>query len=102
MERNLKYTTIYTLKAENDIIETYTWYEHQQKGLGTRYVESVRRRINKIEQNPEIFSAKYKSYREAGVPRFPFVIIYRINKRRKIIRIFSIFHTAQNPAKKYK
>ncbi len=43
-----------------------------------------------------------KYYREVGISTFPFVIVYRIYKQRKLIRIFSVFHTNQNPGKKYR
>ena len=101
MEHKLKYSILYTPRAEKDLIDSFTWYERQQKGLGRRFIDTVKQRINKIEQGPELFGTKYKFYREASVPTFPYVIIYRIYNRKKIIRVFSVFHTAQNPKKKY-
>ena len=101
MQNKPAYTTILSIRAEKEIIASFDWYEDQQKGLGNRFVEKVLQRIANIEQGPVLFSFKYKSYREANITQFPFVIIYRINKRKNIIRVLSVFHTAQNPIKKY-
>jgi toxin ParE1/3/4 len=102
MEHKLKYAIVYTARAEKDLVDSFTWYEQQQKGLGARFINAVKHKINKIEQNPELFAIKCKPYREASVELFPYVIIYRIIKREKIIRVFSVFHTAKNTKHKYK
>ena len=69
MERKLGYTSVYTARAETNLVDSFAWYEQQQKGLGRRFVDTVKHTIGKIEQNPEVFAIKYKSYREAVVPR---------------------------------
>ncbi len=83
-------------------MESYDWYEDQLVGLGSRFIEDVKFWIHKIEQQPDLFSIKYKSYREVSIPTFPFLIIYRINKIKVSVRIVSVFHTARNPKRKYK
>lgn len=102
MEHKPEFAILYTVRAEKDLVDSFTWYELQQKGLGDMFVSSVKRKINKIEQNPELFAIKIGAYREAVVSKFPYVIIYRLYKRKKIIRIFSIFHTSQGTKNKYK
>jgi len=83
------------------LVDSFGWYEQQQKGLGIRFIKSVKQKIDKIEESPELFAVKHKSYREARVPSFPYLIIYRVYNKEKIVRVFSVFHTAQNPKKKY-
>ena len=101
MQNKQLYFTVLSTRAEKEIIASFNWYEGQQKDLGNRFVQKVLQRIADIEKDPELFSFKYKSCREANLIPFPFVIIYRVNKRKNIIRILSVFHTAQNPNKKY-
>ncbi len=95
------YTSVYTTRAETDLVDSFAWYEMQRKGLGRQFVDSVKSSIAALEQNPEICAVKNKSYSEAVVPIFPYVVVYRVNKRKKIVRIFRVFHTSQNPKKKY-
>ncbi|MCB0697437.1 MAG: type II toxin-antitoxin system RelE/ParE family toxin [Chitinophagaceae bacterium] len=95
------YTTILSTRAAKEIIHSWNWYEDRQKGLGDRFVAEVYRKIQTIEHSPELFPAKYKYYRETLVAVFPVLIIYRIDKRKKLVRIVSVFHTARGARKKY-
>jgi plasmid stabilization system protein ParE len=93
--------TILSSRAQKEITESWNWYEDRQPCLGDRFLKEVRTRIEKIEQTPERYPTRFRSYKETPVPVFPFLIIYRINKRKKLIRIVSVFHTSLNPKKKY-
>lgn len=102
MGNNLSYSTFLSHRAEKELINSFNWYEDEQKDLGTRLIDEVFIQIRKIEQNPELYAQKFKSYRETVLPKFPFVIIYRVNKSQNIIRIVSVFHTSRNPRSKYR
>ena len=95
------HVTILSSRAQREITEAWNWYEDRQPGLGDRFLKEVRARIEKIEQTPERYPTRFRSYKETPVPVFPFLIIYRINKRKKLIRIVSVFHTSLDPKKKY-
>jgi hypothetical protein len=82
--------------------ESWEWYEDRQRGLGDRFVKEVILRIGEIEKSPEKYPNRYKLYKETMVEIFPFLLIYKLNKKRSLIRIVSIFHTSRNPRKKYK
>ncbi|UXE65736.1 MAG: type II toxin-antitoxin system RelE/ParE family toxin [Chryseotalea sp. WA131a] len=101
MDRHSIYRTIFSSKAQREIAESWNWYEDRQLGLGDRFLNEIAEHIRKIEQTPIKFPIRFKSYRETPVPVFPFLIIYRINGRKRIIRIVSIFHTSRNPTRKY-
>jgi plasmid stabilization system protein ParE len=101
MDRHSIYRTIISSKAQREIAESWNWYEDRQLGLGDRFLNEIAEHIRKIEQTPIKFPIRFKSYRETPVPVFPFLIIYRINERKRIIRIVSIFHTSRNPTRKY-
>jgi plasmid stabilization system protein ParE len=101
MARVPAYSTILSTRALKEITEAWNWYEDRQAGLGDLFLNEVRARMEKIEQTPERYPARYRSYKETPIQIFPFLIIYRINKRKKLIRIVSVFHTSLNPKKKY-
>ena len=102
MENKISYPVFLSVRAEKELVSSFTWYEDQQKNLGSRFIDEVFIQIHKIEHNPELYAQKYKLYREVVLPKFPFVIIYRINKPKNIVRIVSVFHTSRNPRTKYK
>ena len=83
--------------AFTDIQQAQDWYELQQKGLGKRYTNQVKKQINALKKNPYIFSIKYKEIRCKKIDKFPFLIHYKINEELKTVNIFAIFHTSRNP-----
>ncbi|MEP6928209.1 MAG: type II toxin-antitoxin system RelE/ParE family toxin [Ginsengibacter sp.] len=102
MVSNPVYTSILSTRAQKEITQSWEWYEERQQNLGDRFVKEIINKIRLIEEYPEKYPTRYKSYKEAHVPVFPFLIIYRLNRRKKSIRIVSVFHTSLNPKKKYK
>ena len=101
MASNPVYTSILSTRAQKEITQSWEWYEERQQNLGDRFVKEVISKIRLIEQTPERYPTRFKSYKEALVPIFPFLIIYRLNRRKKSVRIVSLFHTSLNPKKKY-
>lgn len=95
------YTVVISSRAHKEIIQAWTWYEDRQISLGDRFIKEVFNRIHKIQLTPTRFPTRYKSYKETPVKDFPFLIIYRINKQKKLARIVAVFHTSLNPKKKY-
>ena len=88
-------------RAQKEIALSWQWYEEREPELGDRFVAAVRQKIGTISKDPEIFAIKHKPYREASVSVFPFLIIYKVNKRQRLVEIISVFHTARNPKRKY-
>ncbi len=88
-------------KAKSEFIEAYKWYEDRQPGLGEKFKRQIYDCIKIIEEHPERYPERKKKYREGFVNIFPYLLIYRIYKRKKIIAILSVFHTGRNPKKKY-
>jgi plasmid stabilization system protein ParE len=90
------------LRARVELLEAWEWYEDKQVGLGDRFKEQVFKSIVTIEKYPERYPERTKNYREASVKIFPYFLIYRIRKRKKLIAVVSVFHTRRNPRKKYR
>jgi len=102
MASRLSYSSILSSRAEKEIAISWDWYEERQQGLGDRFLNEVISRIRDIEKTPERYPTKHKSYKEVSIPTFPYLIIYRINNKKKSIRVVSVFHTSQSPKKKYR
>ena len=90
-------------EVASDYTQAYDWYEAQQKGLGERFLQEVRKQLRQISTNPEIHGTKNKKgFREAIVRHFPFLIVYKIYPKTGRVFIASVHHTSQNPRKKYR
>ncbi len=96
----MKYSLEIKDEANLETIEAYLYYEGKRKGLGEEFLEHLDTYFDRIRANPKHFPKKRKPYREAFIKRFPFLIIYEIEKNKVIV--YSVFNTWQNPDKKKK
>jgi plasmid stabilization system protein ParE len=102
MKNSLHFSAILSTRAQKEVSVSWEWYEERSLGLGDRFLEAVKAKIREIEKEPFNYSARYKEYRETSLDSFPYQIVFRINQRKKSIRIVSLFHSARNPNGKYK
>ncbi len=96
------YNVIFHSEAEKEFQDAIQWYDDQKLGLGNRFFLSVDATIKLLQSKPEIFGYERKPFREASVTFFPFVLVYKIYKRKRLIYVSSIFHTSRNPHMKYR
>lgn len=93
-----KHKVIFTTRANNDILNAFNYYESAQKDLGDYFLNSLENSITSIDSNPDIYKFVHKSFQQAKVKRFPYVIVFECND--KEIIILTVFNTYQNPIKK--
>ena len=98
----MNFNPLFLPRARNELIEAWEWYEDKQTGLGDKFKKAIFETINHIVSNPAHYPLKRRPYREALVDVFPYVIIYRVISKDKIIVIQSVFHASRNPKSKYK
>jgi len=87
-------------KAQIEVLDAWEWYEDRQPGLGDRFKDDVAKKIDAIVDNPLHYALKGK-YHEAKTDVFPYLIIFRIEKRNNIIIIVSVFHMSRHPKRKH-
>jgi plasmid stabilization system protein ParE len=95
------FQVIVSPRAEKEIRSSWDWYEDRQQGLGDRFASEVISKLRKIQQNPEVYSRKTRSYREAKIDSFPIVVVYRLNRKKEVVYILSVFHTSRDTRGKY-
>ena len=97
----MAHTIVITPFAHEDEYEAYTWYEKQRKGLGEELLKELEIAYTKISNNPEHygFIDEREILRDFLIHRFPYLVVYRINK--DVIEIIAIHHAKKHPSKKY-
>jgi len=85
--------TIHPL-AKNDLVEISTWYENIKKGLGKRFLKSVKKEIAIIKIEPLLYQIRYDKTRIAVTEYFPYLIHFEVNKNEIIIK--AIIHPSRN------
>jgi mRNA-degrading endonuclease RelE of RelBE toxin-antitoxin system len=96
----------YVLVFHPDGLDEYksaaNWYESEKEGLGIRFEGAIEIQLGQIEINPYFFSVVRGYYRQVRVRRFPFVIVYKPNKRKKQVYISAVHHTSRDPHRKFR
>ncbi len=82
-------------EAESDLEDAALWCQTQAAGLGYEFLNEVKKTLQIMADNPEIFQIIYKHIRRAIVQRFPFVIYYKIEE--EIIVVLAVIHANRNP-----
>lgn len=91
----MKNRVIIRPEAENDLKEAFSWYEDKRKGLGYDFLLQVDAGLRFIERNPEISPPEYKGTRKHLIKRFPYKMIYLVEKERIIV--LAVIHGKRNP-----
>ena len=92
----MKYKVIIRFEAENDLKEVFLWYEDKRLGLGYDFLLQVDAGLRFIERNPEICPPEYKGTRKHFIKRFPYKIIYLVEKEKRLI-VLAVIHGKRNP-----
>ncbi len=89
--------------AEEDYANSYKWYESRENGLGEKFLQHVRSKLNAISVNPKTYSYKGKNtFREAIVDGFPFLVVYKVYEHNKTVFVSAIHHVKKDPQLKYR
>ena len=84
-------------EALNDIQDVSRWYNTQKTGLGYRFQTIVKKQIDELEENPQIFAIRYKEIRCMLVKKFPYMVHYYINTKTSTIEVLAVIATGRNP-----
>lgn len=64
-------------QAQQQILDTYAYYEDLKEGLGDRFEQELDGILDRIEQNPKFFQAEDRVFRRAHLKRFPYTVYFR-------------------------
>ena len=98
----MAYKVVITPLAHLDEFEAYEWYELQRIGLGEELLTELETCYQKIAGHPEYFSFidERKELRDFLMPRFPFLIVFRMINN--TVEIITVHHAKKHPSKKYR
>jgi len=96
----MKYSVSFTLQAKDDIKQAKIYYNNQQKGLGTRFYNTIIAQAKLLYTTPN-FALRYSNIRCLPVKGFPFMFHYSVSEIDKKVRIYAVIHTSLNPDKRW-
>jgi hypothetical protein len=66
-------------KAEDDLVHGVQFYEMQQPGLGSYFLESLFADMESLQVHGGVHRVVYRNYHRALAKRFPFAIFYTVS-----------------------
>ncbi len=82
--------------ASRDLIEGHRFYETQQAGLGTYFLDSLFSDIDSLQLYAGIHAVYFGQYHRALSKRFPFAIYYRVLEHEALVS--AVLDCRRNPA----
>jgi plasmid stabilization system protein ParE len=82
--------------AEEDLKERFYFYEAQEKGIGSYFLESLFSDIESLRLFAGIHEIHFGKYHRLLSKRFPFAVYYRIEENE--VRIYAVLDCRRNPA----
>lgn len=82
--------------AEREMLEARDFYDNLVFGLGKKFISDLEYIINLLRENPLIFPVKFDSYRTVPLRKFPYSIIFRLDKDDEVI-ILAVAHQKRKP-----
>lgn len=71
------------------------WYEHEEPGLGRRFLTALDRLVVQIRQEPLRYPLIYRGTRRALVPGFPYAVFFRVHD--EAIVVVAVLHMKRDP-----
>ena len=100
-QKEMKYIIDLHPLAQQEMQESYEWYEERLEGLGKKFLTAIQKRLVIISQTPELYGKKKANYREVSVEGYPFKIVYNVFEKQKTVFVTAVFHMNRNPKTKY-
>ena len=86
---------IFSRYAKQELDEAVLYYEREYEGLGKRFKEEVKKASIRIADYPEAFSAVRGEIRKSLLHKFPYGLLYSIEKDH--ILIIAVAHQHRRP-----
>jgi plasmid stabilization system protein ParE len=81
--------------AQADLDDAATWYESQQSGLGSRFLDAVDHVLNRVRESPLQFPSVSAGVRRALLPTFPYAVYFR--ETEQAVVILAVLHLRRDP-----
>jgi len=92
------YKLIILEQALQEIEQAYEYYLQFSFNAMQTFDSQLEKAYQTLENNP-FFQFRYKNLRALPFNSLPYMIFFTINEQEKIVYIYSVFNTHQNPEK---
>lgn len=94
----MAYTIDIDPMAIRDVQQAIDYYEEQQTGLGIKFENALNKQLITLEKNP-FFRIRYENIHCLPLNKFPYMVHFTVDEKRKVVTVRAVFHTSLNPNK---
>lgn len=95
------FTITYHQDLQYDFQEAMDYYNDKSTLLGDRFYSVAMARIKTLDNNAYLYAVKYGEIRCTEVPKFPYLIHYKINESQHTVEILAVICTSKDPDKNW-
>jgi len=88
-------TIVFRPEARADVLAAYEWYEQQQSGLGSEFVDALSVLLDRVKMMPLTYAVVLRDARRAKLRTFPYLTYYRVHTDR--IEVIAVLHGSRDP-----
>jgi plasmid stabilization system protein ParE len=86
---------VFRPEARADVLAAYDWYEQQQSGLGSAFIDALSLLLDRIKTMPQMYAVVLCDARRAKLRTFPYLTYYRVHADR--IEVIAVLHGSRDP-----
>ena len=94
----MSYNLVILDRAQEEIDQAYEYYAEISLSVFQSFDDQLEQVYQTLETNP-FFQFRHKGLRALPFESFPYMAFFTINEDEKIVYIYSVFNTYQNPEK---
>ncbi|RRQ46906.1 type II toxin-antitoxin system RelE/ParE family toxin [Chryseobacterium sp. SC28] len=94
----MAYKIVISPEAEKEIDHAFEYYAEFSKSAGKSFKKQLLDSYKKLRLNP-FYERRYLNVRVLPFPKYPYIILFRIDELKKTVYILSVFCTHQDPEK---
>jgi plasmid stabilization system protein ParE len=87
--------------AQAEYEKSLLYYLADNEKVANNFIVAVNNTLALICNHPLRWRNPYKNYRELNVRKYPFTIVYIINKELQLVTVISVYHHKRNPKNKF-
>ncbi len=84
-------------RAFNDIQKALNRYDKLETSIGDKFLNNLNKAIDSIASNP-FFQVRYNDVHCLIIKKFPYMIHFQINEKKKTVIIRAVINTSKNPS----
>ena len=92
------YTIIIDPRVKEDLKEARNYLNAKRKGFGNKFLNEYKDFLKTLQTNP-LFQLRYKKIHCLPMKTFKYMIHFKVNEQTKVVHIYAVLSTYQDPNK---